>query len=454
MSKLIIVVPAGRRAAGRAVLLGSDGKPRLPPFRVLATASTTAATRRGNPSRDWRRPFGDTPTGSYVVAGALPPGARSADVTEPVGALVLAPVGGNALEALRAGRTRFLVHGGRPDGEGRLRSTLGGVRVSNKDLEALLAAINQANAEGDAVSSVEVEETSTPPWKEGSLDDVPSSREPSSGSSRSRRGARAASNAVSREARGSFGFGPKKRGAIAVGRRAFVGLALFTFGLVAFGCGGTDGIGGASGAGDDGGGVGGGYDGGMPDADAGPVTNPDAGEGTGTHGGTTGEGGTYDGTTTGTTTSEGPTTTGTTTGTTTSEGPTTTGTDTTTNIPVTTGTDTVTTGTDVVTTGTDVVTTGTDVVTTGTDTVTTGTDTVTAGTDTVTTGTDTTTTGTDTTTTGTDTTTTGTDTTTTGTDTTTTGTDTTTTGTDFGFHRPRPQRPTRGRTPSGEGTGL
>src|SRR5579871_5297597 len=101
MSKLILVVPAGRRSAGRGVLLGRDGRVRLAPFRVLATASASAASNHGNARRDWRRPFGHTPTGSYVVAGALPPEATSASPSDGLGALVLAPVAGNALEALR-----------------------------------------------------------------------------------------------------------------------------------------------------------------------------------------------------------------------------------------------------------------------------------------------------------------------------------------------------------------
>ena len=77
MSKQIIVVPAGRRAAGRAMLLGGDGKPRLAPFRVLATASTTAATRRGNPSRDWRKAFGDTPTVDSTMGSQETPRLRA-----------------------------------------------------------------------------------------------------------------------------------------------------------------------------------------------------------------------------------------------------------------------------------------------------------------------------------------------------------------------------------------
>src|SRR6185437_10427164 len=111
MSKLVIVVPVARRAEGRAVLLAEDGRTILAPFAVLAIADARAAARHGNPGRASRRPFGDTPTGSYVVAGALPPalGRRSGKRrgVGAMGALVLSPVGGDALEAMRAGRTRF-----------------------------------------------------------------------------------------------------------------------------------------------------------------------------------------------------------------------------------------------------------------------------------------------------------------------------------------------------------
>jgi hypothetical protein len=431
MSKLVIVVPVGRRASGRALLLGSDGRVRLAPFRVLATASGSAASKHGNPARDWRRPFGHTPTGSYVISGALPPGSAARTPGEEegrsdlLGALVLAPVGGNALEALRAGRVRFLIHGGPPDSDGRLRSTFGGLRVSDSDLASLFAAINDANAHGDPVSSVELDESSAPSWVEESIDEVPSSRDGA-------RAQRSAPSPVTRQVLGSFGFGRRPRSAsnATPGRRAFMGLALFAFGAAVFACGGSEGVGPGDAGGDDGsdggqdgGGAGGGYEGGVSVNDSGGAQDTGvtslrdgAGDGAGgvTEGGAT-TGGTAGGTTTGT-----DTTTGT----------------------VTTGTDTTTTGT--VTTGT--VTTGTDTTTTGT--VTTGTDTTTTGT--VTTGTDTTTTGTDTTTTGTDTTTTGTDTTTTGTDTTTTGTDVTTTGTDTDQARKRRRK----KPPRDGGSGL
>jgi hypothetical protein len=178
MSKLVIVVPVGRRRAGRALLLGGDGRTWLGPVRVLATASSWRASRHGNPDRDWHRPFGDTPTGSYVVGGSLPPGVMPSSLSKRsrfgmLGALVLDPAAGNALEAAKRGRTRFLLHGGPSDAEGRLRPTFGGLRVADKDLRDTFRAVNAVHAEGDPVTSVEVAETIAPSWPlEDELDEA------------------------------------------------------------------------------------------------------------------------------------------------------------------------------------------------------------------------------------------------------------------------------------------
>ena len=163
MSKLVIVPPAGRATVGRGVLLGERGQAEvLGPFRVLGTASESAASRNGNPGRDWRKPFGDTPTGSYLVAGALPPSAKRRGL---VGALILAPASGNAVAALAAGRTRFLLHGGALEDDC-LRATYGGLRIADQDLAVLVRVLNERNARGDALTSVEVVEMETLPWHE------------------------------------------------------------------------------------------------------------------------------------------------------------------------------------------------------------------------------------------------------------------------------------------------
>ncbi|HEY1697024.1 MAG TPA: hypothetical protein VGG39_32920 [Polyangiaceae bacterium] len=243
MSKLVIVVPAGRRRCGRALLLGSDGSTRAGPLRVLATASGWAAKRHDNEARDWRKPFGHTPTGSYLVAGSLPPGVaphpRRWRRFGMLGALVLQPAGGDALEAAKAGRRRFLVHGGPEDRRGRLRPTFGGLRLSDSDLNVLLRAVNDANAARDPVSTVELLEAATSFWSEGRRRDRAGRLRPSFLPPRPRRGARA-KVPVRHAALIALGFGIAgsslaRRGGATVdrlARRDFVGLALLTLGAL------------------------------------------------------------------------------------------------------------------------------------------------------------------------------------------------------------------------------
>lgn len=162
MSKLVMVVPRNRARCGRAMLVAADDTVRLGPFRVLATANRRQARRHGNPERDPRRPFGHPPTGSFLVAGSLPPGVvpnpRRRRRFGRLGALVLAPERGVALEALANGRRHVYLHGGPLDNKGRLRPTLGGFRVRNHDLERLFRAMNDAFAAGDPLRSIEVVE--------------------------------------------------------------------------------------------------------------------------------------------------------------------------------------------------------------------------------------------------------------------------------------------------------
>ena len=311
MSKLVIVVPADRRRCGRALLLGGDGSTRFGPIRVLATSSEWAARRHGNEARDWRKPFGHPPSGSYVVGGSLPPGVAPRPKRMrrfgALGALVLVPVGGNALEALKAGRRRFLLHGGPTDRRRRLRPTFGGFRVSDRELAALLRAVNDANAASDAISSVEiVETTNRPPWTDDGPHDRAGRLRPAFLPRRRRAYARIP---LKHAALITLGFGVAGKGLDASGkpgRRGFVGLALLTLGaLGAVGCGpgpdapspdpapSTDPWGCAGGgsedppdAGADGGGDGGGYAGGgwygggddLGGGTPGPGTGDDTGD--------------------------------------------------------------------------------------------------------------------------------------------------------------------------------
>ena len=157
MSSLVIIVPRSRKYCGRAVLLGDDGAARLGPLRVLASASARVGRKHDNEGCDPLRRFGHTPTGSYVVSGSLPPGfahPRRPSRFGQVGAILLEPRSGDALESMANGRRLFALHGGPLDPARRLRPTRGGLRMSDGDLTALALAINAALAAGDPLDKV------------------------------------------------------------------------------------------------------------------------------------------------------------------------------------------------------------------------------------------------------------------------------------------------------------
>ena len=140
-------------------MVSGAGEVLLGPFRVLGTASRYVSARRGNPGHDRTLPFGDPPCGTYAIGSSLPPGTihpRRPGRFGKVGALVLTPTGGEALEAVARGRARVVLHGGPRDHHRRLRRTRGGLRAGNRNLVALFAAINRAQAAGDPLSIVEV----------------------------------------------------------------------------------------------------------------------------------------------------------------------------------------------------------------------------------------------------------------------------------------------------------
>ena len=161
MSKLVIVVPKGRKFCGRGSLFGRDGVQRAGPFRTLATASVRVAKKKGNADASPLRPFGHPPQGTYVLAASMPPGWAHGKRNRRyghVGALLLAPQSGDALEATANGRKLVALHGGPLDRGRRLRPTRGGFRMTNHGMRALLEAINAAQADGDPLQSIEVVE--------------------------------------------------------------------------------------------------------------------------------------------------------------------------------------------------------------------------------------------------------------------------------------------------------
>ena len=159
MSKLVVVVPIGRTFCGRAYIVGADGVTRAGPFRALGTASARVGKKHGNAACSVLYPFGHPATGTYVIASSLPPGyvhTKRARRFGHVGGLLLTPTSGDALRATSNGRKLTAIHGGPRDAQGRLRPTRGGLRLSNTHMTKLLGVINDAQRDGDPVSSVEI----------------------------------------------------------------------------------------------------------------------------------------------------------------------------------------------------------------------------------------------------------------------------------------------------------
>jgi len=149
--------------------VSGTGEVLLGPFRVLGTASPYVARRMGNPDHDRMLPFGDPPSGRYVIASSLAPGSihpRRPGRFGKLGALLLEPTSGEGLAAKARGRDHIVLHGGPRDKKRRLRRTRGGLRIANGRLSALLSAINQAQRAGDPVSLVEIKDVSAGFWSD------------------------------------------------------------------------------------------------------------------------------------------------------------------------------------------------------------------------------------------------------------------------------------------------
>ncbi len=141
MGWITISLRFDRAVPGELTAWSGAGERTHGPVPCLGKADNAGAAAHGNPARDPLRPYGDLPTGTYVVLGWSP--VDPEDVKEVnsyglAGKLVLDPVGGEALQAKQAGRYGLLIHGGAPaaDGSG-LRPTYGCARVSNATMTSL-----------------------------------------------------------------------------------------------------------------------------------------------------------------------------------------------------------------------------------------------------------------------------------------------------------------------------
>lgn len=141
---------------GELYLEAPGGAKLLGPLQCLGIADRAQATERGNPERNPKLPFGNTPLGVYQCwIGQAQPTRHNLHAYGPHPFISLDPIGGVALTAKKNGRFGLLIHGGAsgtrawhgiwriqiPEGVWYLRPTFGCVRLSDPDMERLQAAI-------------------------------------------------------------------------------------------------------------------------------------------------------------------------------------------------------------------------------------------------------------------------------------------------------------------------
>jgi hypothetical protein len=139
-----IKLGANRDRTGYLSIHDDLGRILLGPFPVSARAADSIAAENGNPTREPVLPFGDPPTGRYKVVGVICTGQGTpyrGDLYGDAGAVVLAPISGDAALADACGRFQILIHGGRPAADGRLRVSSGNFRVFDGDLNVLMGVV-------------------------------------------------------------------------------------------------------------------------------------------------------------------------------------------------------------------------------------------------------------------------------------------------------------------------
>jgi hypothetical protein len=143
--KIVVNLPADRSGYGTLQLLDGDGVGVAGPFGVLGMADQKTAEKRNNKDRSPILPFGDTPAGSYRVAGFVPSiGDDDRSRHGPNGKILLDPTSGDASLAKTNGRKFLEIHGGDLR-NGQLRPTNGCLRLTNEDMLTLLTAIITLN---------------------------------------------------------------------------------------------------------------------------------------------------------------------------------------------------------------------------------------------------------------------------------------------------------------------
>jgi hypothetical protein len=163
MRRLSVEFVSDRTNCGTLTLFGRRGGRLCGPFPVAGRATDSLATAKGNPKRNPLLRYGDTPIGGYLVRHLLKSGSGTQFPTAqfgPHGVIVIEPVSGSAACAEANGRFHFLISGGKLSAQGQLRSTAGGLRLSNEHQRALFAALR-----GKPVVRCEIAEYENLPYR-------------------------------------------------------------------------------------------------------------------------------------------------------------------------------------------------------------------------------------------------------------------------------------------------
>lgn len=140
--RIEITLPRDRTQPGRVAVFAPTGA-QLGRFPALGKADDQEAARRGNPTRNPLRPFGDTPTGTWRArVGPAMPDTFTYGI-HPV--IYLWPTGGDALASHSPlnRRTGIWLQGGALGPGGQLRPTYGGIRVHDGTMARLHGWIRQ-----------------------------------------------------------------------------------------------------------------------------------------------------------------------------------------------------------------------------------------------------------------------------------------------------------------------
>jgi hypothetical protein len=148
MHRLLIEFSSDRNRCGRLTLVDRAGRRICGGFAVAGRSTDSLAAAEGNPRRDTKLLYGDTPTGRYRLARTMKSGKGTFFPTAefgPHGVVVLEAVAGDAALAEANGRFHVLLQGGRRAANGGLRSSAGALRLANDDLRLLMAALRKAD---------------------------------------------------------------------------------------------------------------------------------------------------------------------------------------------------------------------------------------------------------------------------------------------------------------------